>query len=70
MDMGTAEKADTQAEREVTRNRRALIHPSSEHALVTGGNVCLAPPEGECPPSRRDPDRDAKLGTPYFLAAL
>ncbi len=68
--MGTAEKVDTQAEREVTRNRLELIHPSCEHASVTGESVCLAPLEGNVPRVGRTQIGTQHLGPPRFLAAL
>lgn len=64
VDMGTAEKADTQAEREVTRNRQANIRRSCEQELAT--RKCLAAStQGECPRCRRTEMQ--KLGTPFAL---
>lgn len=62
--MGTARKS-RQAEREATRNRRALIHPSCEHASVTGKVSGWLHPRGMSP-EQAGPRSGCKIWDPLF----
>lgn len=72
IDMGTAKKADTQAEREVTRNRRAPLHPPLRTRVVAyrGNKSALDVTQHVTEKSPGPRSRMQKIRSLYSLSVL